>query len=437
MRGKRVLGLGLAILLGGSVVARGQAPLPNDGSAPPSAIKSEIKKDSTPVDGKGPQAAPVTIIETPQAEEPPLGPTAPEDVKLFMNSPFGDHLNEHGIRLYGWLDGGYTYSSTGPGLLATEPRENRYGNEILGNQAAIVLEKTLRQDEFNIGFNATLYGGADAALLRPLGGFTTTDPRFGVDFRQLYISAHLPVLTDGGVDLKVGRMGTIIGYESALAPYRPLYSNDYQWFYSEDGAWTGALANLHVNKQLDVLAGVTMGANTFFTMRGQSPCFIGQINYWLQEEKKTMVTASVHVGDQAIFAAPGLAGNLDTVVEFRIFHNWSKYLSQVVQTNMGWDQDIPGVGTGSWYGVHTIIMYHLTEKVDLTLRPEWFEDVQGTRIGVKGNFEEVTLGFDYHPCKYVSFRPEVRGDWSENPAFGPQGDKKNQLTAAFEVLLKF
>ena len=40
-------------------------------------------------------------------------------------------------------------------------------------------------------------------------------------------------------------MGTIIGCESAMAAYRPFYSNDYQWYYSEDGAFTGALATLH------------------------------------------------------------------------------------------------------------------------------------------------------------------------------------------------
>src|SRR5439155_10987277 len=140
-----------------------------------------------------------------------------------------------------------------------------------------------------------------------------------------------------------GRMGSIIGYESALAPYRPFYSNDYQWFYSQDGAYTAALANWHVNKQLDVLSGITLGANTFFTKRSSdSYCYIGQVNYWLQEEKKTQLTASLHLGRDAIFAAPGLAGDFDTVVELRVLHNWNKYFTQIVQSNMGWDNNVPG-----------------------------------------------------------------------------------------------
>jgi hypothetical protein len=234
-------------------------------------------------------------------------------------------------------------------------------------------------------------------------------------------------------------MGTVIGYESALAPYRPFYSNDYQWFYAQDGAFTGVLTTLHVNKQLDVLNGVTLGANTFFTLRGNGPCYLGQVNYWLTEEKKTLVSASIYLGNNAIFAAPGLAGDFDTTVEFRVQRTVSDRLTVIFQSDNGWDSNVPGVGTGSWYSAYLIGIYHLTEKVDLGLRPEWFYDKDGTRIGFgKNNYEEVTFNVNYHPTKFVEFRPEVRGDFASNrPAFGPRGDQRSQLTAAFEVLLKF
>jgi cyclophilin family peptidyl-prolyl cis-trans isomerase len=86
-------------------------------------------------------------------------------------------------------------------------------------------------------------------------------------------------------DVKAGRMGTIIGYTSALAPYRPFYSNNYQWFYAQDGAFTGFLADLHANNRLDIWSGMTFGANTFFTLRSNnSYCYIGQVNYWTSDE---------------------------------------------------------------------------------------------------------------------------------------------------------
>ena len=61
------------------------------------------------------------------------------------------------------------------------------------------------------------------------------------------------------MDFKIGRMNTIIGYNGFLAPYRPFYSSDYQFFYSQDGAFTGFLTDLHVTNRLDIWNGMTLG----------------------------------------------------------------------------------------------------------------------------------------------------------------------------------
>lgn len=365
------------------------------------------------------------------------GPTAPENVKIFGTLlPRCDGTG--GVNVYGWLNGGYTYSSTGSGALAVQPRMNRFGNEFLANQLALVLEKPLQSGEFNWGFNATFYAGADPATIAPLGGFTTTNPRFGADFRHLYVSAHLPVLTEGGVDVRVGRMSTVIGFESALAPYRPFYSNDYQWFYAQDGAFTGVRADLHVNKQLDVIGAITMGANTFYTMRGDSPCYLGQINYWTSEEKKTLLSASTYIGNQALFTAgPGFIGDTDYMVEMRVQHSWNKCLTQVLQSDLLWASGVPGLGTTEFYSFYSIWVYHATAKTDVNVRAEWARDVQGSRTGVRTNYGEVTLGFDYHPTKYLRIRPEIRGDFSDRPAFGPLGDRQRQLTLAVDAIFSF
>jgi hypothetical protein len=430
---------------------------PRTGSAPGYVVQGQPAQPGESVPAprgtaapQAPAGAPMEAASRPEqlstvaealAAEPALGPTPPEKIHLLSDALFGTDCGAPPLLIYGWGDFGYTYSSVGPGLLATETRENRFGNEVLANELAIVVEKALDPTKLSWGFNVTYYAGADAALLQPLGGIDNPpdNPRFSQDFRQLYLSAHLPIITEGGMDVKAGRMGTIIGYESALAPYRPFYSNDYQWFYAEDGAWTGFLTNLHVNKQLDVLNGMTLGANTFFTKRSEdSYCYIGQANYWLTEEKKTLLSGSLYFGENAIFAAPGLNGDFDFTWELRLQHDWSKCLTQIVQSDNGFDQHTP-VGTAHWWSAYNIFVYHLTEKIDVGNRVEWFYDVEGTRIGVKGNFSEVTLNADYHPVKYLSIRPELRGDFADHEAFGPGGIPRDrqQLTAAVDVLLKF
>jgi Putative beta-barrel porin-2, OmpL-like. bbp2 len=371
-----------------------------------------------------------------------MGPTPVSQVGLLRSFFNQDNwFSANGIRAFGWVEGGYTGASTGQGILSVQPRQNRFGDNFLLNQIGLTLQKPLKQDQFDIGFNIRYFAGADAALGAAKGGIGSPpgDPRFGQDFRDLYVSAHLPVLTDGGVDFKFGRMNTIIGYNGFLAPYRPFYSSDYQFFYSQDGAFTGFLTDFHVNSRLDIWNGMTLGANTFFTLRSRdSYCYIGQVNYWLTDERKTRLTASVYCGPNAIFAAPKMAGTYDTTVELRAQQDWSPYFTQVLQSNMGWDANTP-VGTGSWYGVYLISIYHLSPQVDALCRAEWFDDVNGTRTGVNTNYSEVTLGLNWHPLKYLDIRPEIRGDFAGAPAYGVGGahTERSQLTGGISALLKF
>jgi hypothetical protein len=372
-----------------------------------------------------------------------LGPTPVSQVRILMDTlGAADLLGDSGIRMFGWVEGGYTGASTGAsGILSVQPRQNRFGNEFLLNQIGFAVQKPLQQNEFDWGFNVRYFAGADAALGAAKGGigWPPGNPHFGEDFRDLYLSAHLPVLTEGGVDVKIGRMNTIIGYNGFLAPYRPFYSSDYQFFYSQDGAFTGFVTNLHVNDRLDVWNGMTLGANTFFTLRANdSYCYIGQVNYWTSDEKKTRLTSSVYCGPHALFAAPNLAGTYDTMVELRVQQDWSERFTQVVQSNMGWDANTP-VGTGSWYGLYLINIYHINAQVDALLRAEWFDDVKGTRTGVDTNYAEVTLGCNWHPVKFLEIRPEIRGDFAGADAFGVNGahSSRSQLTGGVSFLVKF
>jgi hypothetical protein len=376
----------------------------------------------------------------PPAPPPRFGPTPVDQVGILQNLIGSNRVFEsHGIRTYGWFEGGYTGASGSPGLLTTQTRLNRYGDEFLANELGFVVIKPLDQEKLDWGFHVRYYAGANAVPGQPLGGID--DPpgnsRFSHDFRDLYLSAHLPILTEGGVNVKVGRMNTIIGWNGYLAPWRPTYSNDYQFFYSQDGAFTGFLTQLVVSDQLNIWNGMTFGANTFFTKRSEdSICYIGQVNYWLTAEKQTLLTASTYVGPNAIFAAPGMAGDFVSMVEARIVHTWSERFTQVVQSNFGWDDNTP-VGTGSWYGVYSQGVVHLTEDWDFFGRGEWFRDVRGTRTGFNTDYSEVTLGLNWHPNAWLEFRPEVRGDFAGVPAFGTKTLSREQVTAAASFLVKF
>lgn len=456
------LGASLVLLLGGATAQAQQPVPPPPGTPAPYPVPypgTEPAQDpntypTTAQDQQAPRRALYDVESIPSMlnedirsapsappAAPQWGPTAVSDVRFLMDYVglarlFGDS----GIRTFGWVEGGYTGASGRPGPLSVQPRLNRFGDEFLLNEIGLVLQKPLAQDKFDWGFNMRYFAGANAALGQPRGGIDDPpgNPRFSQDFRDLYLSAHLPILTEGGVNVKVGRMNTIIGWNGFLAPYRPMYSSDYQFFYSQDGAFTGFLTQLIVSDRLDVWNGMTLGANTFFTKRSEnSYCYIGQINYWLTDEKKTRLTASTYLGPDAIFAAPGLNGDFVSMVEVRLQQNWSDRFMQVVQSNFGWDNNTPR-GTASWFGVYTVGIYHLTCEWDVIGRGEWFRDVRGTRTGFDTDYSEVTVGLNWHPTKYLEFRPEVRGDFAGTPAFGAGSTlSRNQFSAAMSFLLKF
>jgi hypothetical protein len=125
-------------------------------------------------------------------------------------------------------------------------------------------------------------------------------------------------------------------------------------------------------------------------------------------------------------------------VELRLLHNWTDRFTQVVQSNMGWAANTP-VGTGSWYGIYTIGILHLNCCWDTLVRGEWFRDVEGTRTGFDASYAGVTLGLNWHPNDWFEFRPEIRGDFADQPAFGNGGvgETNNQLTGALSGLIKF
>jgi Putative beta-barrel porin-2, OmpL-like. bbp2 len=381
-----------------------------------------------------------------------LGPVLPENINLTGSLIPPNKLTDwgaaHNLRLFGWANGAYTWSSSVTGLLKVEPRANRFGNAFLLNQAAFVLERSLNEEGWSWGFRSEFYMGADAALLHPVNGFGPShNDRFSTDFRQAYFSFHAPILTRLGVDFKFGRQYVPLGYESALAPYRPIYSLAYAWTYSQNGATTGAVATIHVNPRLDVIGGVTLCVNSLFELRGRAPCYVARGLYWLDSKKRTKVVGTFYTGPQPIAAAKGHIGKWQSEAELQLIHNVNRRLTLVSETNAGWDTRDPSnrdhlnhYETSKWYGTYGIAIFHAHRLFDLNSRAEWFKDPDGSRIGTRGNYGEITVGANVMPTWMIKFRPEIRWDVASDPVFGRTSHDRlqsHQWTGAIEMLVEF
>jgi hypothetical protein len=374
----------------------------------------------------------------------PLGPTAPDKVNILQNL-LGLDEEKPALKVFGWIDPDYTYRSTGHGQNNIAPVMNRFGDEFLMREIVLNVNKPMDPKDWSWGFNSTLLAGSDGAFLQPTAGwFKQTDPRFGLSFTDLNVTAHLPILTEGGVDIKFGRTTTVLGPMGGLAPYRYFDSSDYAWYNLEEGRYTGLSTNWHISKQLSWFNAIELGGwGSFFDFGVAGPCYLGQINYWFDEDaKRTLFTFTVLTGPTGHFSP----GNT-TAVETTIRQNWTERLYQVMSFQMNYSKApiafaVPHSYQQRAYDVYSYQGIHLSCALDFNTRVEWYKDVDGGGypggFGIpKTNYGEVTLGFDYHPYKWIQIRPEIRGDFADHPAFGRNMDREDQLSIAVDALVKF
>lgn len=456
-------------------------------------------QSSVPASPAAPASAPIVVVQAPEAA--PEGTPGPGDVpavaapefgtgesageaaeessgygpypiqkevylqnllrSFFGKSPLGDDLKpvdggngdcgkkDPYLRIFGWADFDYTYRSTGSGNNPIAPVMNHYGNEFLNRQNGVSISKLLDPKELSWGFNCILIAGSDASFLNPTRGWFTGDygpggsNRYSVMFTDLNLTAHLPILTEGGVDIKAGRQTTILGPMGALPWQRWFNSSDYAWYNMEEGRYTGVSSVWHVTKQLDWYNGFELGWGTFFAQIGNDFDYITNISYWLDEKReKTRIWTTVLTGPTST-----TPGKNTTVLELGWQHNWNKYIYQIIDSQMVWSKGPvnatapPGYNERA-YDVYTYLGCHLNKCWDLNSRYEWYKDVDGMSyaggFGIPHNtYIETTLGLDYHPNRWLQFRPEIRYDNADHNAFGPNFDKKHQLSVSGDVLLKF
>lgn len=386
-----------------------------------------------------------TILSRPGGNE--YGPTPLYKVGILQDAIFGAYGETSKIKISGWADADFTFRSSGYGRTNIAPLMNNYGNEFLFREIGLVLQRPLDHKELSWGFNSIFFGGSDAAFINPTRGWIANpDPRFSAQFTDLNVTAHLPILTEGGVDIKAGRQTSILGPMGALSWQRPFASTDMGWNIMEEGRYTGVSSVWHITKQLSWYNGLEIGGwQVFFdSIASYTNDYITNVTYWLDEEaRKTKVWATLLTGPTSPFNT-----GTTTIVELGGLHHWSDRFWQLVTFQaansyapIGGDPPPPGYHQQS-HTLYTYVGYHVNPLWDLNGRIEWFRDLDGLRYpggyGIPDtNYLEITVGPNYHPKKWLQYRPEIRYDHASNPAYGASQTQRDQLSLVASVLVQF
>jgi hypothetical protein len=367
--------------------------------------------------------APVVATETKAAEA--AAPAAPPE--------FG---------VWAQLEAGITANADSPksgvnfGHLFTDK-----SNQPVLNQLLLTAEKPLDTNatDWALGYRLQGMFGTDARYTHFLGELDLDiKERTQVDIVEAWAFVHAPLLTDGGVDIKIGQFVTYLGAETIDPSTDAFYSKSYIFNFGIPLKHTGIMAITHVNPTLDIYTGVDTGVNTTFGEGegdpNSSPAFQGGFGLNNLMDGKLTVLALTHMG-------PEDAGD-DT--------HW-RFLNDIVATYKATDKLTfvtelnyihEELGNADGYGIAQYVSYALDDEWTLNGRAEVWGDEDnffvaafpGNRTFVqfeKGipldqqpifahngtgavTYSEFTFGATYKPViagtQLFMIRPEVRFD---------------------------
>jgi hypothetical protein len=381
----------------------------------------------------------------------------------------------------GHLEGGVTFNTyPQPDGLNFGQLFTDKANTPLLNQALVTVQRPIdpKATSYDFGFKFQAMYGTDARYTHFLGQFDEAIDDIGqLDIVEANLQVHLPWLTKGGIDLKIGEYVTLEGAEVISAPDNPLYSHSYIFNFGVPFKHTGVLTTTHLDDWLDLYAGFDTGVNTTFGCCGlytgdnnRGVAFHGGFGFTLLDGNLTIL-ATTHIGaENANTPAIQAACNCDPNTALRYLNDitaiWKVDDKLTLMADLNYIRDDGFKADG--YGAALYGMYQINDLFKVVARAEIWRDNSGFFVaGYPGNLDfvkvehgdpsaqivagtpttyaEFTLGLNITPrmpdnpvVKAIIFRPEIRFDTSLNgtaPFAG--GNNASQFTIASDIIIKF
>jgi hypothetical protein len=208
------------------------------------------------------------------------------------------------LKLSGYADAGITFNPKSPadGVNYGRLYDDR-ANVPLLNQLSLAFERDLdpKATGYDFGFRFQGIYGTDARYTHLANVLDrVTHSRYQWDVIEADGQAHLPVLTEGGIDAKAGIFPTAVGYEVITPSGNPLYSHSYIYNFGITVKHLGVQAITHVNPVFDLYLGVDTGNLTSFNRNGDNNGALAGLfggNFTLLDGKLAIL-ALTHIGPE-------------------------------------------------------------------------------------------------------------------------------------------
>ena len=379
-------------------------------------------------------------------------------------------LEDSQIKIYGWAQADYTGNPrVGIGGFNFGVSPNLVANAVSLQQLYLVVEKPLKRgDSVDLGFRVDNLFGNDWQNFHALGFFDNafTPDHLGYELVQAYADLHLPVLTEGGVDIKAGRFYALPGYEDGIAPGRPLLSTSYLFSFAHPFTQLGVMSTWRVTEQFNLSNGVVNGWDRWFNDTYR-PGYSGAAT-WISKDERTDLSLTLNVGPNQLPRFPseslndlpnGIAhptgfsrlrnpfynANSAALLTAVYVQKWGERLTSIIESDYARETGVPTLvrpgrlasRTDTWGGIAAWLLYEWKPELTGVARAEAFFDPSGLRTTVADTYFETTLGLILKPKPYFWVRPEVRYDWAASNHPYNEGKSHDQLTLGFDVIFLF
>jgi Putative beta-barrel porin-2, OmpL-like. bbp2 len=431
------------------------------------------------------------------------------------NTSLGHWMNDNHIQVYGWINAGgnISTSTTKPG--GNWPASYDYTpNTVQLDQAVLYVERlpdTVQKDHIDWGFRVSGIYGENYRYTTSYGlwsqqllGHNLTN---GYDAPMVYGELFIPWVSEGLL-LRAGRFISLPDIEAQLAPNNYMYSHSMTYTF-DNYTNTGIQATLAVTKNLFLQLGVTVGTeatlwhanatinnpfpnvlypnSTFKKDPGAMPSVTGCLRYQTDSGSDNVYLCAdgINSGEWGYNNLQWYGGtyyhkfNDHWHLSFEAYtlfqRNVPNLTNPTVQTivanggtpfsapdsgilfnapNMAQCKDVNALTcTAQSIGTVAYINYSPDHFNNFSFRPEFFDDMEGQRTGVKTRYWNFAVGWQHWFSPQIEVRPEITYYTSiDQPAFngsvsipGPNGiqglatapNKWHETVVAADVILHF
>jgi len=478
----------------------GHAAAPVDPNAPPShRIGWPATPESTP---------PMPFTEWPYGATTSIGVSQPNSVDSpFMTSisktSAGQWLERNHIQIYGWANAGGNLSSNSVQPSGNAPMAYMYTpNKLQLDQVVLYMERvpdTVQTDHIDWGFRLSALYGENYRYTTAYGVFSNQllnrNNVNGYDFPMEYAELYIPHIAEGLV-LRVGRYISIPDIEAQLAPNNYMYSHSMTYSF-DNYTNEGIVGSLALTKNFIVQLGVVEGSDTAIWNGGKTvnnpapnplypgstflkdpgaqpslvacmrytwnngnddfyPCMDGINNgewgynnlqwygftFYHKFNDKWHISYEIYETHQN-----NVANQNNPIAAAAIASGGTPFSPQYIPHNApNAAQCSPSQLSCTTKAVGTVayINYQFSPLDNISFRPEFFDDEQGQRTGVKTRYINFGIGWQHWLSPQIELRPEIDYDYAlDQAAFngnanaGIPPNRHYTMLAAMDVIMHF